>query len=94
MAWNPYGSYTQAAQGPDDSYGDLSYDAYREPETDSSGMRVTPALYPNKVDKATNSISQFGYSPGQTFPRGYGPVGLASPCSVLDCIKSDLGEPR
>ncbi|KAJ4215847.1 hypothetical protein FSOLCH5_011428 [Fusarium solani] len=36
MAWNPYGSYTQAAQGPEDAYGDLSYDAYREPETDSS----------------------------------------------------------
>lgn len=40
MAWNPYGSYTQAAQGPDDSYGDLSYDAYREPETDSSSKAV------------------------------------------------------
>lgn len=40
MAWNPYSSYAPAAQGPEDAYGDLSYDAYREPETDSSGMLV------------------------------------------------------
>ncbi|RSM03311.1 hypothetical protein CEP52_007463 [Fusarium oligoseptatum] len=35
MAWNPYGSYTQAAQA-EDAYGDLSYDAYRGSETESS----------------------------------------------------------
>ncbi|KAJ4315423.1 hypothetical protein N0V84_008370 [Fusarium piperis] len=36
MAWNPYSSYAPAAQGPEDAYGDLSYEAYREPETESS----------------------------------------------------------
>lgn len=46
MAWNPYSSYTQAAQGPDDSYGDLSYDAYREPETDSSGISLISRTLP------------------------------------------------